>query len=126
MQTLAPFDLVAAVNAQVNVRNHYVPDLAHYNAPEFWAAIDQEGGGAGDCEDYALAKRSALLAAGVDHSSLRLATCTVETGEGHAVLVVTTDQGQFVLDNRYPDPMPRQALPYIWTAIQEGKTWHAL
>jgi len=53
----------------------------------------------GDCEDYALAKRDALIRAGFSRSALRLAYVKTRWGEGHAVLVVKTTRGDLVLDN---------------------------
>ena len=53
----------------------------------------------GDCEDYALAKRKALIKAGVPAGSLRLAHVKTRSGEGHAVLIVKTSKGDLVLDN---------------------------
>ncbi len=54
---------------------------------------------AGDCEDYVLAKRSALTKAGIPAGALRIATATTKEGVGHAVLIVRTQRGDFVLDN---------------------------
>lgn len=54
----------------------------------------------GDCEDYVLTKRAALIKRGIPASALRIATAYTRRGEGHAVLVVRTDRGDFVLDNR--------------------------
>lgn len=52
----------------------------------------------GDCEEYVLAKREMLMRLGWPRSSLRITV--VHDGVGyHAVLVVETDQGAFVLDN---------------------------
>lgn len=53
----------------------------------------------GDCEDYVLAKRRALINAGLPPSALRIAHVKTPSGEGHAVLVVRTTAGNFVLDN---------------------------
>ncbi len=53
----------------------------------------------GDCEDYVLAKRRALIRAGLPASSLRIAYVKTRAGEGHAILVVKTDRGDYVLDN---------------------------
>lgn len=57
---------------------------------------------AGDCEDYVLAKRHKLMALGLPSSALRIAQVRTSRGEGHAVLVVHTDQGDFTLDNLTP------------------------
>jgi predicted transglutaminase-like cysteine proteinase len=53
----------------------------------------------GDCEDYVLAKRRALIKAGLPASALRIAYVTTRGGVGHAILVVKTSMGDFVLDN---------------------------
>lgn len=53
----------------------------------------------GDCEDYVLAKRRALIKAGLPASALRIAHVKTRRGEGHAVLVVKTNGKDLVLDN---------------------------
>jgi len=53
----------------------------------------------GDCEDYVLSKRSALIRKGLPAGALRIAYTHTRLGEPHAVLVVRTSQGDFVLDN---------------------------
>jgi predicted transglutaminase-like cysteine proteinase len=55
---------------------------------------------AGDCEDYAVTKRHALIAAGWPARTLRLAITYTSFGEGHLVLVVKTSTGDMVMDNR--------------------------
>ena len=52
----------------------------------------------GDCEDYVLAKRHALIKAGVPASALSI-VFALAGGAGHAVLGVHTDRGIYVLDN---------------------------
>lgn len=54
---------------------------------------------AGDCEDYVLSKRSMLIRNGVSAGSLRIAYTHTRRGEPHAVLVVRTSDGDYVLDN---------------------------
>lgn len=52
----------------------------------------------GDCEDYVLTKREMLARLGYPRSAMRVTV--VHTGvEYHAVLVVSTRQGDFILDN---------------------------
>jgi len=53
----------------------------------------------GDCEDYVLTKRSVLVRQGVPAGALRIAYTHTRRGEPHAVLVVYTSEGDFVLDN---------------------------
>jgi len=55
---------------------------------------------AGDCEDYALTKRHVLITKGWPARNLRLAITYTSFGEGHLVLVVKTNAGDLVLDNR--------------------------
>src|SRR5689334_4590163 len=66
----------------------------HDGAVDVWTA----NAGQGDCEEFALAKRERLIREGVPASSLRLAYVKTRSGEGHAVLVVMTSRGEFVLD----------------------------
>ncbi|HQZ12412.1 MAG TPA: transglutaminase-like cysteine peptidase [Devosia sp.] len=83
--------LLKRVNAQVNAaitpRNDKGADVWNASAS------------AGDCEDYVLAKRRALIRAGISASSLRIAYVKTSGGVGHAILVVKTSKGDFVLDN---------------------------
>lgn len=120
--TPVSFTQARDVNRAVNDSSRFASDVERYGKPEFWTEID----GAGDCEDYALGKRAALLATGADSETLRLAICVTETGESHAVLIVTTSDGDYVLDNRHSEPMARQDLPYSFRLIQEGAKWHVL
>lgn len=53
----------------------------------------------GDCEDYVLTKRSRLISAGVSASALRIAYVKTRSGISHAVLIIRTNKGDFVLDN---------------------------
>lgn len=54
---------------------------------------------AGDCEDYVITKRAHLIRAGVPAGSLRIAFTHTRRGQPHAVLVVRSSDGDFVLDN---------------------------
>lgn len=60
------------------------------------------GGRTGDCEDFALTKRSRLMKAGVPSGALRILKTRTRQGEMHAVLVVKTSRGDLVLDNLSP------------------------
>jgi len=82
--------LIKAVNREVNASIRFESD-----AGNTWALNPARG----DCEDFAISKRSALVGQGVDPSALRLAFTLTSRGAPHAVLIVRTDQGDFVLDN---------------------------
>jgi predicted transglutaminase-like cysteine proteinase len=60
------------------------------------ASVDDIGG---DCKVYALTKRAELIARGFPPSALSMTVLKLDGGEGHSVLTVHTDKGDFVLDN---------------------------
>ena len=82
------------------------------------SAWDYPTDGTGDCNRYALEKQRELQERGWPRDALLLAVAITERGEGHLVLVVTTDEGDFVLDNRYARVRPWEAMPYRWIARQ--------
>ncbi len=86
---------IIAVNVGVNAAIKPMNDLDIYGKDEVWTYPD----GTGDCEDYALEKRRDLMRQGLSLSNLLLTVVRKPDGEGHAVLTVRTDKGDFVLDN---------------------------
>ena len=94
-----------------DVNNHYnttitpVSDRDIYGVDEFWTYPSR---GYGDCEDFVLAKRAALIERGWPASTLLVSVVMPPNGEGHAVLMVRTDRGDLVLDNQ-------EALIKVWT-----------
>ena len=56
--------------------------------------------GYGDCEDYVLLKRRMLMQAGWPREALLITVVRDKKGDGHAVLTVKTNRGEFVLDNQ--------------------------
>jgi predicted transglutaminase-like cysteine proteinase len=75
----------------------------------------------GDCKDFALTKRQRLVANGWPARSLRLATAQTASGEGHTVLVVRTDSGDVVLDNRRDSIMDWQSAGLWFVGIQSAR-----
>ncbi len=71
-------------------------DMDHYRREELWALPDSHG----DCEDYVLLKRKWLIQRGWPSGSLLVTVVFDEIGEGHAVLLVRTDRGELVLDDK--------------------------
>ena len=83
----------------------------------------------GDCEDFALTKRDHLIAMGWSPKALRIAVTKTPYGEGHAVLVVKTDQGDLVLDNRTNAIKGWKDTDLRWLMIQSGdnpRVWYEL
>ena len=115
------YAIAERINSQVNASVQYKTDLEQYDKPEFW----KEAGSLGGCEDYALLKRAYLLEQGWPVDKLNLCCCWDETNTYHCVLLVETDKGFFVLDNRYTWPMTPKSLPYKWDkALREDGKWY--
>lgn len=88
---------IVQINADVNREVVAVTDQDHWGVPEHWGYPDD---GKGDCEDYVLEKRRRLAKAGFPVNTLLITVVRDRKGDGHAVLTVKTDRGDFVLDNQ--------------------------
>ena len=84
------------INLFVNAHITPVSDQEQHNVPEHW----DYPAGAGDCEDYVLLKKRYLEGLGFPAEALLITVVLDEAGDGHAVLTVRTDAGDFILDNR--------------------------
>ncbi|WP_420962288.1 transglutaminase-like cysteine peptidase [Brucella sp. IR073] len=89
---------VIEINNQVNSQIEARTDMEMWGKPEVWSYPTQYG----DCEDYALLKRKRLAEAGVPISDLLITVVRQTNGDGHAVLTMRTDRGDFILDNLEP------------------------
>ncbi len=85
------------INRDVNDAVEPVSDLEQWGTIEKWSYPTS---GKGDCEDYVLEKRRQLLDAGWPRQALLITVVRDKKGDGHAVLTVKTDRGDFVLDNQ--------------------------
>ena len=85
------------INNWVNTKIKPMTDMEHWGVVERWSYPDD---GYGDCEDYVLLKRRMLIQAGWPRSALLITVVRDQRGDGHAVLTVKTDKGEFVLDNQ--------------------------
>lgn len=96
--TLTPqiWDMVSSINLSVNTRIAPVSDEDQYGVPDYWTYP----GKAGDCEDYALEKKAELVSRGIPANVLLMTVVLDENGAGHAILMVATDKGDYMLDNR--------------------------
>ena len=114
------------VNAWVNDNIKPVTDLEHWGVVERWNYPDD---GQGDCEDYVLLKRRMLLDAGWPREALLITVVRDKKGEGHAVLTVKTDRGEFILDNQESQILPWNKTGYQFVKRQsqtDQNTWVAL
>jgi predicted transglutaminase-like cysteine proteinase len=90
------------INRAINLAVRPVSDLALYGTADRWAApLDTLTLGAGDCEDYAIAKYFDLQLADVPEHDLRLLIVhDLRVHQDHAVLAVRQDGHWLILDNR--------------------------
>lgn len=117
------FELMDSINREVNVaisprEKRYGPNLG-----DGWNIAPSSG----DCNDYAVTKRHALLQKGVPARSLRLSVVKTTSGIGHLVLVVSTTKGPLVLDNLANTIRPWHLTDYQWLKIQSADNanyWH--
>ncbi len=114
-----------SVNATINGSIAPVSDAELYGEAEFWTyPVD-----AGDCEDYLLLKKRQLEKLGFDSGALLITVVLDEKNEGHAVLTVATEQGDYVLDNRRNDILLWADTGYTFLKRQSQKdprAWVAL
>jgi predicted transglutaminase-like cysteine proteinase len=118
------------VNKWVNDTIKPMTDLDHWGVIEKWSYPDD---GYGDCEDYVLLKRRLLLAAGWPREALLITVVRDRNDEGHAVLTVKSDRGEFILDNQAEEILPwfetgyhfvkrqSQADPNVWVSLSDPR-----
>ncbi|RAK60779.1 hypothetical protein DJ021_13670 [Phenylobacterium hankyongense] len=106
------------INDRVNRAILERTDLDTYGTTDYWTTPLEDGQRYGDCEDFVLEKQRALIAAGVPRRALNIALVTTSRGEGHAVLLVSTRAGDFVLDNMSAWVTPWRQAPYRWRQRQ--------
>ena len=90
------------INRAFNLAIRPVSDRAQYGVEDYWSSpLATLAAGAGDCEDYAIAKLVALRAAGVAAEDLLLLIIReTATGDDHAVVAARFEGHWRVLDNR--------------------------
>ena len=123
--TQAKWEILDAVNSSANSRIAPKSDQDLYGVAENWTYPTV----AGDCEDYALLKKRELQEMGVPADELLITVLLDEKNEGHAVLTVVTDKGDFILDNRHNDILRWDHTPYTFLKRQsqvDSKLWVSL
>ncbi|HWK96873.1 MAG TPA: transglutaminase-like cysteine peptidase [Pseudolabrys sp.] len=92
---------VADINRAINLSIRFAEDRDNYGVEEYWATpLTTFARGAGDCEDYAIAKLVALQEMEFDDADLRIVIVRDENGQGHAMTAVRQDTRWLILDNR--------------------------
>jgi predicted transglutaminase-like cysteine proteinase len=90
------------INRAVNLAIRAMSDMAQHGQLDVWSSpLDTFASGAGDCEDYAIAKFAALRMAGVASEDVRIVVLRdVLHGEDHAVVLARLDGHWLTLDTR--------------------------
>ena len=114
------------VDLWVNQTIKPMTDMEHWGVVERWNYPDD---GYGDCEDYVLLKRRMLIRAGWPREALLITVVRDQHDEGHAVLTVKTNRGEFILDNQTDRVLPWNRTGYLFVKRQsqsDPNTWVAL
>lgn len=106
---------VETINRGLNNVVRYVGDYQQHGVADLWSSpLETLSAGAGDCEDYAIAKYAMLSAAGIPESNLKMLLVRDRAvRQDHAVLAVRIDGRWMVLDNRYSALSETQDLPHF-------------
>jgi predicted transglutaminase-like cysteine proteinase len=90
------------INRAINLAIRPMSDLAQYGEIDLWSSpLVTFAHGAGDCEDYAIAKLVALRLAGIAAEDLRIVVIRdTLSSEDHAVAAARLDGHWLMLDNR--------------------------
>jgi predicted transglutaminase-like cysteine proteinase len=104
------------VNKRANDAIEPITNLQHWGTMvDHW---DYPTDGKGDCKVYALYKRKLLIEQGFPRQALLMTIVRDLEGEGHAILTVKTDHGEFVLDNLSDEIRPWDATGYSYVKRQ--------
>ena len=120
-------DQLQAVNRHINQQVNFSDDLALWQRKDYWATpIETLAKGAGDCEDFVLAKYFTLLQIGVPQQKLRITYArALLQNQAHMVLTyyASPESEPLVLDNLIDSIRPASerddlALLYAFDANQ--------
>ena len=123
--TKATWEAINAVNRHVNATIKPLSDQDHWGMVDRW---DLPEDGYGDCEDYQLLKRKLLAEKGLPRRAMRMTVVIDDKREGHAVLMVRTDRGDFILDNKTNFVLGWNQTSYTFVKREgdDGASWVSL
>jgi predicted transglutaminase-like cysteine proteinase len=93
---------IGVINRAVNLAIRPVSDETQWGIPDRWSEpLETLHSNSGDCEDYAIVKYAALLAAGLPKDAVKIVVLRNRLpNEDHAVVAVQVDHQWLLLDNR--------------------------
>jgi predicted transglutaminase-like cysteine proteinase len=113
------WEALNGVNQSVNAKIRPMDDQQAFGVADYWTLPLSDGPRpVGNCKHYVLEKRKALVEAGFSPNVLSIAIVKTGWGEVHSVLVVDTDQGDYVLDNLTSVIKPWRDVRYTWIERQ--------
>src|SRR5215208_6942501 len=123
--TAITWSTILDVNRRVNKSLRSLPDRDHWGVADRWDLAED---GFGDCEDFQLLKRKLLAHGGLPRRAMPMTVVIDERGEGHAVLMIRTDRGDFILDNKTTAVLPWHDTGYVYIKRegQCGPAWVSL
>ncbi|HLW92858.1 MAG TPA: transglutaminase-like cysteine peptidase [Roseiarcus sp.] len=125
--TQATFSKLDHINRMVNGAIEPVTNLDHWGTMlDHW---DYPLDGKGDCKVFALYKRKLLMDMGFPRQALLMTIVRDLNDEGHAILTVKTNRGEFVLDNLSDEIRPWDSTGYRFIKRQsqeDPNVWVAL
>jgi predicted transglutaminase-like cysteine proteinase len=123
--TSQAWETLTRVNRQVNAAIRPMTDREHWGVEDIWGLADD---GYGDCEDYQLLKRKLLRERGLPQRAMRMTVVIDELNEGHAVLMIRTDRGDYILDNKTNAVLPWDETGYVYVKREghDSMAWTSL
>ena len=115
--TAEVWNTIRTVNSRVNASIIPITDHEQWGVPDRW---DLPTTGYGDCEDMQLLKRKLLAERGLPRRAMRMTVVIDARSAGHAVLMLRTDRGDFILDNETDAILPWDRTAYVF-AKREGQ-----
>ncbi|MBZ9762783.1 transglutaminase-like cysteine peptidase [Mesorhizobium sp. CA8] len=114
--TAQNMNILKRINRTANRSIKPVSNYDHWGTMmDHW---DYPTDGKGDCKIYALYKRKLLQDAGFPRQALLMTVVRDLHNEGHTILTVKTDKGDFVLDNLVDEIRPWNATGYYFLKRQ--------
>ncbi len=127
--------MVEGVNTRGNTTIVPINDIDSQNKDEVWSfpiALDDTNPTllGGDCEDYVLWKKRELLRMGIPEGATSIVLVNTNGDANamadHAVLLVRMADGDYILDNRFPNLMTPQESGYAFkyaTSFTNAQEW---
>jgi predicted transglutaminase-like cysteine proteinase len=101
------YEKVKEINRYLN-KYPYIDDIVNWGFDNYWETPYEFQRKSGNCKDYAIAKFMSLRAIGVPNDLMRITVLRDLNlgGAIHAVLVVSVDEKNYILDNQIKQVVP--------------------